>query len=138
MAQNVCEKKIAANPELGAKGLAGGSYLTADGKATHSGPFGMRQKEHYGVGAFQLHPDRDVDTVLLLLMTMVMFAEIWCPSLGPYGITFVVPFCLDQKCYDTVRKAIGHAKPFGNRAFDAISPVPDHWHATQAAGFAAI
>ena len=131
-------RKIAADPELCVHGLAGGSYLTAGGCATHSGRFGISQKEHFGVGAFQLHPDRDVDTVLLLLMTMVMFAEIWCPSPGPYGIPFVVPFCLDQKCYDNVRKAIGHAKSFGSRAFDPIFPVPDHWHATQAAGFAAV
>ena len=54
------------------------------------------------------------------------------------AIPFGIVFTLDQKCYDNVRKAISVSAGLGHHIFDAIFPVPDHWHATQAAGFAAL
>ena len=131
--------KTMSQPSMGGQaGLANQSYLTILGKATHSGRFGISQNEHFGIGTFNVHPDRDVDTVMLLCLIMTLFAEIHCPDLGPWGLPFAVVFCLDQKCFDNVRKAVALAAKMGKGIFDSIFPTPDHWHATQAAGFASI
>ena len=123
----------------GSEGLAEQSYLTADGAAQHSGRFGISETSHFGVGAFPLHPDGTVDTAILLCMLVTLFSEVHCRGgLGPAAIPFAIVFTLDQKCYDNVRKAVATAATMGNHIFASLFPVPDHWHAVQAAGFAAI
>ena len=116
----------------------GNGYLTVKGKAKHDGHFGIGQNKHFGIGAFPVHPDRDVDTVVLMCMFVLWFSQIHCPEEGPKAIPFALVFTLDQKCYDNVRKSIAVAATLGHGILDCIFPVPDHWHATQAAGFAAI
>ena len=131
-------KGTVAPPWWEEQGLPSKEYLTVLGKALHTGRFGISHEEHFGVGAFNLHPDRDVDTVILLCLLMSLVSQIHCPQLGPAAIPFAMVFTLDQKCYDNVRKAISVSAGLGHHIFDAVFPVPDHWHATQAAGFAAL
>ena len=50
-------------------------------------------------------------------------------------VPFAIVICLGQKTYENTRKAIA-ADHTGK--LDPFFPVPDHWHATQAAGFAAL
>ena len=61
-------------------GLENQSYLTTNGKASHSGRFEISENEYFGVGAFPLHPDATVDTTILLCLIMALFTQIHGPD----------------------------------------------------------